>query len=107
MPNMHLRDYDPQANSFDRRAGLPPEACEAIALEVVRIASLGATDTLLEIGAGTGQIGQALCAKPLRYLGIDASPMMLAKFGERCRRHGVCAPVIVADARRGWPVRAR
>jgi SAM-dependent methyltransferase len=99
------RDFDHQASSFDRRAGLPPTACNAVALELLRIASLGPADMLLEIGAGTGQIGRALCAMPIRYLGIDLSPRMLSEFAQRCRGDGRVAPIAVADADRTWPVR--
>jgi hypothetical protein len=37
MRNRH-RDFDGQARSFDRRAGLPQAACSAIALELLRVA---------------------------------------------------------------------
>ena len=105
MARTQHRDFDRQASSFDRRAGLPQAACDAVALELLRIASLGPADVLLEIGAGTGQIGCALCAMPVRYLGIDLSPRMLSKFAQRCRRDGRVAPIAVADANRAWPLR--
>ena len=106
LQNRH-RDFDRQASSFDRRAGLPQTACNAVAMELLRIAQVGPADILLEIGAGTGQIGCALCALPLRYIGIDASPAMLQGFEQRCRQDGRTAPVAVADASRPWPSRDR
>lgn len=105
MARKQHRDFDHQASSFDRRAGLSKTACNAVALELLRIASLGPADVLLEIGAGTGQIGRALCAMPVRYLGIDLSREMLSKFAQRCRHDGRVAPIAVADASRPWPQR--
>lgn len=105
MARRQHRDFDHQATSFDRRAGLPPAACNAVALELLRIASLSPTDLLLEIGAGTGQIGGVLCATAVRYVGIDLSPNMLSEFAQRCRRDGRVAPIAIADANRPWPLR--
>jgi ubiquinone/menaquinone biosynthesis C-methylase UbiE len=107
VPQNRHRDYDRQASSFDRRAGLPRAACETIARALLRIAAIDPADVLLEIGAGTGQIGCALCVQPLRYLGIDASRAMLEQFDQRCREGGHAAPIAVADAGRPWPVRDR
>ena len=107
LPQNRHRDYDRQASSFDRRAGLPQAACQAIAQALLHITAIDPTDVLLEIGAGTGQIGGALCAQPLRYLGIDASHAMLEQFDQRCRESGHAAPVAVADASRPWPARDR
>src|SRR5262249_1659069 len=96
--------FDEQAVSFDRRAGLPDAVCAAIAREVLALARAGATDLVLEIGAGTGQIGYHLCTGPARYLGFDASAAMLQVFGRRCRDGGRAASLLHADGRRRWPV---
>ncbi len=99
------RNFDEQAASFDRRAGLPAEVCADIARAIVDITSLAERDVLLEVGAGTGQIGCALSALPLRYLGIDSSPAMLARFAQACDGEGIDAGIAVADAGRAWPLR--
>lgn len=101
------RDFDGQASSYDRRAGLPPAACDTIAREVVRCGAIGPADVLLEVGVGTGQIGCALAAMPLRYFGFDSSPAMLGEVERRCGREGIAASVAVADASRRWPSRDR
>jgi hypothetical protein len=101
----HARNFDRQASSYDRRAGLPPEARNAVAVELVRIASIHPTDLLVEIGAGTGQIGRALCAMPIRYLGLDLSRAMLTQFASWGRHDGCATPLAVADASSRWPLR--
>jgi hypothetical protein len=98
------RDFDRQADSYDRRAGLPAAARAGVAAELVGMARLGPADLVVEIGAGTGQVGRALCAVPVRYLGIDLSPLMLARFAEWGRRHGCATPLVLADASRQWPL---
>ena len=97
MTHGHQRDFDRQADSFDRRAGLPSEAGDAVAREVLRIAALRPADALLEIGAGTGQIGYALCGTAIRYLGVDLSRRMLSEFAQRCRRDDRVPAMAVAD----------
>jgi ubiquinone/menaquinone biosynthesis C-methylase UbiE len=97
------RSFDEQAGSFDQRAGLPASVCDAIAKEVVLLAQLGSSDALLELGAGTGQIGLALCRRPLRYVGFDASAAMLEVFERRCRESGRPASLIHADGNNRWP----
>jgi ubiquinone/menaquinone biosynthesis C-methylase UbiE len=97
------RSFDEQAGSFDQRAGLPPSVCDSIAKELVRLAQLRPGDVLLEVGAGTGQIGLALCRLPLRYLGFDASAAMLDVFERRRRESGRPASLIYADGNNRWP----
>ena len=57
---------------------------------------------VLELGAGTGEIGAALAARGRRYIGLDSSLGMLRVFHGR-RSRGL---LIQADADRPWPVRA-
>jgi len=70
---------------------------------MVLLAQLGPGDTLLEIGAGTGQIGLALCQLPLRYVGFDASVAMLAVFERRRWESGRPTLLIHADGNNRWP----
>jgi ubiquinone/menaquinone biosynthesis C-methylase UbiE len=97
------RSFDEQAGSFDQRAGLPASVCDSIAKEIVLLAELDPDDALLEVGAGTGQIGLALCRRPLRYTGFDASAAMLEVFERRCRESGRPASLIHADGNSRWP----
>jgi ubiquinone/menaquinone biosynthesis C-methylase UbiE len=98
------RKFDAQAARFDQRAGLPAAACDAVARAVLGLVRPGPTDVLLEVGAGTGQIGHHLCGLPLRYVGFDSSRAMLEVFGRRCRAAGLSAELIHADGRGRWPV---
>jgi ubiquinone/menaquinone biosynthesis C-methylase UbiE len=97
------RSFDEQAGSFDQRAGLPASVCDSIAKEIVLLAQLGPGDVLLEVGAGTGQIGLGLCQLPLRYAGFDISAAMLGVFKRRCRESGRSASLIHADGNSRWP----
>jgi SAM-dependent methyltransferase len=59
---------------------------------------------ILDIGAGTGEVGIELSAAGEGYLGIDESPEMLAIFRNRAGVAGLRPELLVADARRPWPV---
>ena len=102
-----MRDFDKQAATFDQRTGLPSSAAEAIARTVARLGNMHAGDTLLEIGAGTGQIGCHFCALPGRYVGFDASAAMLAEFARNARSRGVSATLLQADGNGLWPADAQ
>jgi SAM-dependent methyltransferase len=90
---------------FDQRAGLGGEASRAVARAVLDLVSPRAEDVLLEIGAGTGEIGQHLVGR-VAYVGIDRSRGMLDEFRARLAvgAAGECL-VVQADAEQGWPVR--
>lgn len=92
--------FDEQGSGiFDARAGFPDGVAEQIAGAV---RSYGTPeDLLLEIGAGTGLIGQFLARPPYRYLGLDNSQSMLDTFVARLPDGAALA---YADANRGWPV---
>jgi SAM-dependent methyltransferase len=96
--------YDDQAGEFESRAGLPEEVAARVAAAVRRYGELGADDLLVEVGAGTGVIGQWLARPPGRYLGFDSSRAMLEVFRPRLRP-GAVATLLCADADRSWPVR--
>lgn len=70
-----------------------------------------AAGVLLEVGAGTGEIGAALAtAGAMRYLGLDLSLGMLARFGARLRTLPTSparAAIAQADADCPWPLRGR
>lgn len=106
--------FDAQAAGYDRRAGLPPGVAAAVAAAVVEIAGCGPADLLVEVGAGTGQIGARLIAEAAgapasrrwRYAGLDLSLGMLAAFRGRLDE-GSPALLLQADGTAPWPFRDR
>ena len=92
--------FDGQAADFDRRVGLTEDVCRAAAAAIVARGEGGWGDRVVEIGAGTGQIGRWLLAQPVRYTALDLSRGMLEVF--RRRLDGEPAPLVQADAARAW-----
>jgi ubiquinone/menaquinone biosynthesis C-methylase UbiE len=95
--------FDSQAAAFDRRAGLPEAVCREIARKLLEVAAVEAGELVIEIGAGTGQIGQWIGA-PARYLGFDLSGGMLKEFAHHKKASGADGVLIQADANLRWPV---
>jgi ubiquinone/menaquinone biosynthesis C-methylase UbiE len=95
--------YEDQAAGFDERAAIPAEAVESMAAAVADIAGLRQGDTLLEIGAGTGMLSLPLLGRPIRYIGFDRSPAMLAVFREKVEKARLRAELLEADANGRWP----
>ncbi len=88
--------FDGQAGLFERRAGLPETVCRAIVKKVVEIGEAKSGDLIVEIGSGTGQIGQWFEA-PVRYAGFDLSAGMLKECSRRL-------DLVQADANTSWPL---
>lgn len=95
--------FEAQAPLFEARAGLDDAVERAVADAVLAAAALDADDLVLEIGAGTGEIGRYLAAGAPRYVGIDSSPAMLAEFTPRLPA-GADATLIEVDADGDWPL---
>ncbi len=96
--------FDSQAAEFDRTRGLPDPIVKEIVDAVSKIAPVTGEGVLLEIGAGTGQIGEGLRNLPLPYVGLDNSGPMLERFR---RRIGPSTPeitLIECDGNQKWPV---
>lgn len=102
MESIHIV-YEDQAGVFEARAGVPEEAAARVAAEVAGWGGMGADDLLVEVGAGTGVIGQWLARRPGRYLGLDSSHAMLEVFRPRLPAGGG-AVLVRADANEPWPV---
>lgn len=102
MDSVHIV-YDNQAHVFEERAGVPEEAAREVAAAIKALAGIGPEGLVVEIGAGTGVIGQWLAPLPGRYLGIDSSQPMLDVFRPRLPADGTAA-LRHADANRRWPV---
>jgi ubiquinone/menaquinone biosynthesis C-methylase UbiE len=95
--------FDGQAMVFDQRAGLSADHCRGIASAVLEAGQVLAGDLVVEIGAGTGQIGHWFGA-PVRYLGIDLSDRMLQEFRRRAGGLIGQRALIRADANTRWPL---
>jgi ubiquinone/menaquinone biosynthesis C-methylase UbiE len=97
--------FDDQAVVFDRRAGVPSAVAADVAAAVLdNGAHSGGGDVVLEIGAGTGEVGRHLAQLAGRYVGVDLSAPMLDVFRSKLAGAGV-AVLVRADAERHWPVR--
>ena len=94
--------FDSQANGFDDRAGLPEGVPAAVARAVLDFANLEAGEGLIEIGAGTGEIGIHLAGRWSGYAAFDISAAMLGRFPEL---EGKSAPRVQADGDAAWPFR--
>ncbi|MFT4039291.1 MAG: class I SAM-dependent methyltransferase [Thermomicrobiales bacterium] len=94
--------FDALAAGYDARTGLLPGVGEAVAESIIAITGAGEQDLLLELGAGTGEIGASLAQAPVRYLGLDSSPAMLERFRERVAP--LQPDLRLADANAPWPV---
>ena len=96
--------FDAQARGFDMRAGLPAGAARAVARAVLEIAAVGPDDLLVELGAGTGEIGQHLI-ESVSYVGVDRSGAMLELFREKLVSvDDTRVRLFCMDANRPWPV---
>src|SRR4029450_10614465 len=96
--------FDSQAASFDQRAGLPEQHCQAIAKAVLRLSAAIPGGLLLEVGAGKGMIGTWLARPPLRYIGVDLSRRMLAAFQRRLAVPSHMTFLLQADGNHPWPL---
>jgi ubiquinone/menaquinone biosynthesis C-methylase UbiE len=94
--------FDEQATRYDARVGLPESAATAVAAGIKAFAGLQAEDLVLELGAGTGEIGMHLVHLPVRYLGIDNSAEMLRLFRDKLGEQP--ASLLLADASQVWPL---
>ena len=95
--------FDGQAGFFEKRAGLPEDCCRDIAKAVLAIAETGPEDLLVEVGAGTGQLGRWFGA-PFRYVGLDLSAGMLNEFSRYPDGDSASRLLVQADANASWPL---
>ena len=94
--------FDEQAGRYDDRAGIPAGAGAAVARAILASANAQADNLVVELGAGTGEIGVHLASLPIRYLGLDVSAPMLDLF--RAKAGDVTPSLIVADCNHEWPL---
>ena len=74
--------YDAAAPTFDRHRALPEAVRQAIRAAVLA-ALASPSPRLLDLGAGTGRIGEAFAAAGDDYVGVDLSLGMLRAFAAR------------------------
>jgi SAM-dependent methyltransferase len=98
-----IQSHDQQADDFDRRAGIPEPHIARVAAAVLELGKLDTGGCLLEIGAGTGEIGAHLLAAGVDYLALERSAAMLEVFARRVdpeQHHRLR----LGDANHRWPV---
>ena len=93
--------FNLRAGSFDQRAGLPREVCQKIAETVMTLGRMRSQNRLLELGAGTGQIG--VWFEGVRYIGLDISREMLTLF-QRRMGNGCARALVLGDGNYPWPL---
>jgi len=96
--------FDQQANTYDQRVGLPKQDCHQIVQAILCLTQAEPGDLVVEVGAGTGQIGQWFAHSPVQYLGFDLSEGMLDVFRQHLNSQGKNTTLIVADGNQRWPV---
>ena len=96
--------FDMQATSFQARAGLPARVKSEVADAIIELGRLGAGRGVLDVGAGTGDVGLELVARGIGYIGLDASSAMLEQFRSAAEKVGFHPRLVVADAGKPWPV---
>lgn len=101
--------FDQQATHFDARAGVPPEAAQATTRTLRQLAALTGGNVVLDVGAGTGNVGSFVVDAGVRYIGLDVSLPMLQVFATKLTTHPALdstALLIAADADTDWPIRS-
>lgn len=93
--------FDDQALRYDARVGLSATVGGAVAQAIVDRAGLRADDLVVELGAGTGEIGAHLARLPIQYVGLDSSRAMLDVFRAKAV---MGSSLVVADCNRPWPL---
>ncbi|MFT5049251.1 MAG: SAM-dependent methyltransferase [Chlamydiales bacterium] len=95
--------FDHQAGAFERRTGVPQEAARRTARDLVEALLPSPTDLLLDMGAGSGELGCFLAVSAPNYVGVDLSLPMLRAF--QGKHSHTPFPLVQADADCPWPLR--
>ncbi len=96
--------FDEQSSGFDKRAGIPGRASAKIAGEIRGLCHVDKRDLVVEIGAGTGEIGCDLARERCNYVGLDVAYPMLEVFHRKLAFSSHSALLVQADASTVWPV---
>jgi ubiquinone/menaquinone biosynthesis C-methylase UbiE len=97
--------FDHEAATYDSRSGIPVDKRSAIVRSLAMLSGIAAGDVLLELGAGTGQLGAWFPALGVRYVGLDASAPMLEVFEHRSAGEP-SIHLVHADVDADWPVQS-
>jgi SAM-dependent methyltransferase len=80
---------------------LPAEVPVAVRRTIWEALGMTRAGRVLDLGAGTGRIGEAFVAEGDAYLGVDSSAGMLSRFAEKAAARGGPTPALVqADGQR-------
>jgi ubiquinone/menaquinone biosynthesis C-methylase UbiE len=97
---MLISPFDQIAAEFERLRALPAGVSAAVRRGIWDALDCGNTTRVLEVGAGTGRIGEAFLDLGDRYVAVDTSQKMLGQFAEKASKFHVRAPSLVqADGR--------
>ncbi len=96
--------FDQQADIYDERTGLGKQTAFNVSRTLAKIAHPYSSGLLLEIGAGTGEIGYFLQDINLPYIGIDLSAGMLDVYRKRFIHSADTPTLIQTDANNFWPI---
>jgi len=96
--------FDKQADIYDKRTGLGQLTAQKIAQALNQMIQPYLDGLLLEIGAGTGEIGYFLQDMPIEYVGIDLSEGMLDIYRKRFANSKKQPRLIQTDGNKRWPL---
>lgn len=96
--------FDDQAKTFETRTGLSESTCQAIVKTALELAEIKSDAQVVEVGAGTGQIGQWFAAESVNYLGFDLSEAMLDQFRSHLDNPKKNISLLQGDANQPWQV---
>ena len=99
-----MNRFDSEAATYDSRSGIPVDKRSDIVRAIANLTGVGAGDVLLELGAGTGQLGACFPALGVRYVGLDASAPMLEVFERRRTAEALPITLMRANVDAAWPV---
>lgn len=95
--------FDPQASEYDDRTGLPNGIPQQIAQCIAVETQAKSSTSLLELAAGTGELGVEL-TEHFQYEALEGSVGMLNEFRLRLDKHSTNAELHLADVNQTWPI---
>jgi ubiquinone/menaquinone biosynthesis C-methylase UbiE len=98
-------DFDAVADDFDRFRALPAGVPAEIRRAMWDALDRAPAGRVLDLGAGTGRIGEAFVAAGDAYVGVDQSAKMLARFAGKFARRGGRIPALAQADGQALPFR--